>query len=115
MAAVAVVEAAAGKDAIAEGLVDLLKPAIKQLDMHVHAVRYVLSPPESMCHRGEWMVRPSDCLLTSQMASSGVIVIFLLLEDGSAYKFYSVCDFHFISLCSVDLCLALTREWSFLF
>lgn len=39
MAAVAAVESAAGKDAIAEGLVDLLKPAIKQLDMHVHSVR----------------------------------------------------------------------------
>lgn len=39
MAAVAVVESTAGKDAIAEGLVDLLKPAIKQLDMHVHSVR----------------------------------------------------------------------------
>lgn len=39
MAAVAAAEPAAGKDAIAEGLVDLLKPAIKQLDMHVHSVR----------------------------------------------------------------------------
>lgn len=39
MAAVAVVESAAGKDAVAEGLVDLLKPAIKQLDTHVHSVR----------------------------------------------------------------------------
>lgn len=80
MAAVAVVEAAAGKDAIAEGLVDLLKPAIKQLDTHVHAVRYFLSPPESMCHSDDWNVRPSDYLLTSQNASSGVIVICLLLE-----------------------------------
>lgn len=31
--------AAAGTDVIAEGLVDLLKPAIKQLDLHVHSVR----------------------------------------------------------------------------
>lgn len=40
MAAVAAVESAAERDAMAEGLVDLLKPAIKQLDTHVHAVRY---------------------------------------------------------------------------
>uniref|UniRef100_H3BWW8 Biogenesis of lysosome-related organelles complex 1 subunit 7 n=1 Tax=Tetraodon nigroviridis TaxID=99883 RepID=H3BWW8_TETNG len=39
MAAVAAVESAAERDAMAEGLVDLLKPAIKQLDTHVHAVR----------------------------------------------------------------------------
>lgn len=84
MAAVAVVEAAAGKDAIAEGLVDLLKPAIKQLDTHVHAVRYFLSPPESMCHSDDWNVRPSDYLLTSQNTSSGVIVICLLLEHKAA-------------------------------
>lgn len=54
MAAVAVVEAAAGKDAIAEGLVDLLKPAIKQLDTHVHAVRYFLSPPECVIATIGW-------------------------------------------------------------
>lgn len=40
MAAVAVAETSPGKDAIAEGLVDLLKPAIQQLDLHVHSVRY---------------------------------------------------------------------------
>lgn len=40
MAAVAVAETSPSKDAIAEGLVDLLKPAIQQLDLHVHSVRY---------------------------------------------------------------------------
>lgn len=39
MAAVAVVETSPDKDAIAEGLLDLLKPAIEQLDVHVHSVR----------------------------------------------------------------------------
>lgn len=39
MAAVAVVETSPGQDAIAEGLLDLLKPAIQQLDLHVHSVR----------------------------------------------------------------------------
>uniref|UniRef100_W5MID0 Biogenesis of lysosome-related organelles complex 1 subunit 7 n=2 Tax=Lepisosteus oculatus TaxID=7918 RepID=W5MID0_LEPOC len=39
MAAVAVIETPSGKDAIAEGLLDLLKPAVQQLDMHVHSVR----------------------------------------------------------------------------
>ncbi|MBN3315869.1 SNAPN protein, partial [Atractosteus spatula] len=38
MAAVAVIETPSGKDAIAEGLLDLLKPAVQQLDMHVHSV-----------------------------------------------------------------------------
>lgn len=41
MAALAVVETPSGKDAIAEGLFDLLKPAVQQLDLHVHSVRYV--------------------------------------------------------------------------
>lgn len=35
----AVVETSPGQDAIAEGLLDLLKPAIQQLDLHVHSVR----------------------------------------------------------------------------
>lgn len=39
MAAVAVVENSPGQDAIAEGLLDLLKPAIQQVDLHVHSVR----------------------------------------------------------------------------
>lgn len=39
MATAAVAEASLGKDAIAEGLLDLLKPAIQQLDLHVHSVR----------------------------------------------------------------------------
>lgn len=39
MATVAVVGNSPGKDAIAEGLLDLLKPAIQQLDLHVHSVR----------------------------------------------------------------------------
>uniref|UniRef100_A0AAQ6AP98 Biogenesis of lysosome-related organelles complex 1 subunit 7 n=1 Tax=Amphiprion ocellaris TaxID=80972 RepID=A0AAQ6AP98_AMPOC len=39
MAAAAVVEPPSGKDAVAEGLLDLLKPAIQQLDLHVHSVR----------------------------------------------------------------------------
>ncbi|CDQ57353.1 unnamed protein product [Oncorhynchus mykiss] len=38
-AALAVVETPSGKDAIAEGLLDLLKPAVQQLDLHVHSVR----------------------------------------------------------------------------
>ncbi|TMS18656.1 SNARE-associated protein Snapin [Larimichthys crocea] len=37
--AAALVETSSGKDAVAEGLVDLLKPAIQQLDLHVHSVR----------------------------------------------------------------------------
>uniref|UniRef100_A0A3Q3G612 Uncharacterized protein n=1 Tax=Labrus bergylta TaxID=56723 RepID=A0A3Q3G612_9LABR len=32
-------QTSAGKDVIAEGLLDLLKPAIQQLDLHVHSVR----------------------------------------------------------------------------
>lgn len=40
MAALAVVETPSGKDALAEGLLDLLKPAVQQLDLHVHSVRY---------------------------------------------------------------------------
>ncbi|XP_041094802.1 SNARE-associated protein Snapin [Polyodon spathula] len=39
MSAVAVVETPCGKDAVAEGLLHLLKPAVQQLDLHVHAVR----------------------------------------------------------------------------
>ena len=42
-AALAVVETPSGKDAIAEGLLDLLKPAVQQLDLHVHSVRWVAS------------------------------------------------------------------------
>ncbi|XP_013997079.1 SNARE-associated protein Snapin [Salmo salar] len=38
-AALAVAETPSGKDAIAEGLLDLLKPAVQQLDLHVHSVR----------------------------------------------------------------------------
>lgn len=41
MAALAVVETPSGKDVIAEGLFELLKPAVQQLDLHVHSVRYV--------------------------------------------------------------------------
>lgn len=39
MAAAAAAETGAGRDAMAEGLVELLKPAINQLDTHVHSVR----------------------------------------------------------------------------
>ncbi|KAG9328314.1 hypothetical protein JZ751_000120, partial [Albula glossodonta] len=39
MAALAVVETPSGKDVIAEGLLELLKPAVQQLDLHVHSVR----------------------------------------------------------------------------
>uniref|UniRef100_A0A3Q2QZS3 Biogenesis of lysosome-related organelles complex 1 subunit 7 n=1 Tax=Fundulus heteroclitus TaxID=8078 RepID=A0A3Q2QZS3_FUNHE len=39
MAAVAVVEASPGADPVAEGLLELIKPAIQQLDLHVHSVR----------------------------------------------------------------------------
>ncbi|XP_034400628.1 SNARE-associated protein Snapin [Cyclopterus lumpus] len=39
MATVAVVATTSGKDVIAEGLLDLLTPAIQQLDLHVHSVR----------------------------------------------------------------------------
>lgn len=39
MATVALLETPTGKDAIAEGLLDLLKPAVQQLDLHVHSVR----------------------------------------------------------------------------
>lgn len=43
MAALAVVETPSGKDALAEGLLDLLRPAVQQLDLHVHSVRqYIL-------------------------------------------------------------------------
>lgn len=43
MAALAVVDTPSGKDAIAEGLLGLLKPAVQQLDLHVHSVRWVAS------------------------------------------------------------------------
>jgi len=39
MAALAVVETPSGKDALAEGMLDLLRPAVQQLDLHVHSVR----------------------------------------------------------------------------
>ncbi|XP_005814692.1 SNARE-associated protein Snapin [Xiphophorus maculatus] len=39
MAAVAVVEAVSGTDPVAEGLLELIKPPIHQLDLHVHSVR----------------------------------------------------------------------------
>uniref|UniRef100_A0AAY4DRK2 Biogenesis of lysosome-related organelles complex 1 subunit 7 n=1 Tax=Denticeps clupeoides TaxID=299321 RepID=A0AAY4DRK2_9TELE len=39
MASLAVLETPSGKDAIAEGLLELLKPAVQQLDLHVHSVR----------------------------------------------------------------------------
>ncbi|KAM9777146.1 SNARE-associated protein Snapin [Syngnathus typhle] len=39
MASAVVVDTSAGKDVIAEGMLDLLKPAIQQLDLHVHSVR----------------------------------------------------------------------------
>ncbi|XP_076013197.1 SNARE-associated protein Snapin [Genypterus blacodes] len=40
MASSALIESSSpGKDVVAEGLLDLLKPAIQQLDLHVHSVR----------------------------------------------------------------------------
>ena len=39
MAALAMEDVASGKDAIAEGLLDLLKPSVQQLDLHVHSMR----------------------------------------------------------------------------
>ncbi|CAL8297090.1 unnamed protein product [Lota lota] len=39
MAALAMEDSASGKDAIAEGLLDLLKPSVQQLDLHVHSMR----------------------------------------------------------------------------
>uniref|UniRef100_A0A8C1JIY3 Biogenesis of lysosome-related organelles complex 1 subunit 7 n=1 Tax=Cyprinus carpio TaxID=7962 RepID=A0A8C1JIY3_CYPCA len=39
MAALAVAETPSGKDALTEGLLDLLSPAVQQLDLHVHSVR----------------------------------------------------------------------------
>ncbi|XP_061685941.1 SNARE-associated protein Snapin [Syngnathoides biaculeatus] len=37
--AVVVVDSSTGQDVIAEGMLDMLKPAIEQLDLHVHSVR----------------------------------------------------------------------------
>lgn len=37
--AASVLAETSGKDVVAEGLLDLLKPAIQQLDLHVHSVR----------------------------------------------------------------------------
>ncbi|KAM4549810.1 SNARE-associated protein Snapin [Fundulus diaphanus] len=39
MAAVALVEASPGADPVAEGLLELIRPTIQQLDLHVHSVR----------------------------------------------------------------------------
>ncbi|MED6272417.1 SNARE-associated protein Snapin [Girardinichthys multiradiatus] len=39
MAAVTMVELSSGGDPVAEGLLELIKPAIQQLDVHVHSVR----------------------------------------------------------------------------
>ncbi|XP_019724336.1 SNARE-associated protein Snapin [Hippocampus comes] len=39
MASGLVVDSSSAKDVIAEGMLDLLKPAIQQLDLHVHSVR----------------------------------------------------------------------------
>ena len=39
MAALAMDDPAPEKDAIAEGLLDLLKPSVQQLDLHVHSMR----------------------------------------------------------------------------
>ncbi|XP_051949075.1 SNARE-associated protein Snapin-like [Xyrauchen texanus] len=39
MAALTVVETPSGKDALAEGMLDLLRPAVQQIDLHVHSVR----------------------------------------------------------------------------
>nr|XP_023832356.1 uncharacterized protein LOC111956140 isoform X2 [Salvelinus alpinus] len=50
MAALAVVETPSGKDAIAEGLLGLLKPAVQQLDLHVHSVRFVELVPACPVH-----------------------------------------------------------------
>ncbi|KPP63292.1 SNARE-associated protein Snapin-like [Scleropages formosus] len=39
MAALAVVDTPSERDAIGEGIFELLKPAVQQLDLHVHSVR----------------------------------------------------------------------------
>ncbi|XP_061822790.1 SNARE-associated protein Snapin isoform X1 [Nerophis lumbriciformis] len=39
MASGAVVDDSSGKDAIAEGMYNILQPAVQQLDLHVHSVR----------------------------------------------------------------------------
>lgn len=39
MAAVSALEASPAVDPVAEGLLELIKPAIQQLDLHVHSVR----------------------------------------------------------------------------
>ncbi|XP_051925858.1 SNARE-associated protein Snapin [Hippocampus zosterae] len=39
MASGLVVDNSSAKDVIAEGMLDLLKPAVQQLDLHVHSVR----------------------------------------------------------------------------
>jgi len=39
MAALAMEDTGSGKDAVAEGLLDLLKPSVQQLDLHVHSMR----------------------------------------------------------------------------
>ncbi|XP_016104389.1 SNARE-associated protein Snapin-like [Sinocyclocheilus grahami] len=39
MAALAVLETPSGRDALAEGLLELMSPAVQQLDLHVHSVR----------------------------------------------------------------------------
>ncbi|TNN30047.1 SNARE-associated protein Snapin [Liparis tanakae] len=44
MATAAVAATSSGKDAVAEGLLDLMTPAIQQLDLHVHSVRYARPP-----------------------------------------------------------------------
>lgn len=61
MASAAVVTTSSGKDAVAEGLLDLLRPAIQQLDVHVHSVRYM-----RMYFIVVWMVQrpPSPLELT---------------------------------------------------
>ncbi|CAL1589980.1 unnamed protein product [Knipowitschia caucasica] len=39
MASAALLECSSSNDVLAEGMIDLLKPAIQQLDLHVHSVR----------------------------------------------------------------------------
>lgn len=39
MASATLIETTPSKDVLAEGLIELLKPAIQQLDLHVHSVR----------------------------------------------------------------------------
>lgn len=74
MAALAVVETPSGKDAIAEGLLGLLKPAVQQLDLHVHSVRWVAGK----IFASTSIVLARYCSLQSQLVS--------LLDTYGAFK-----------------------------